>query len=185
MSNKYPASRTNSMERRKKNPPWIVANARSSFNRLGSQVHGMTKTPQFNKRLSVKKDVDKAFGEEPELDHEIQEDGLDDLSAQFRSFCKPTQRVKRSQRKRKKFAGSVVDHDQELISQAKRLLVDSRTQSRQSQMDASVDQPGSAKTAQHDEESPDMTAAQLETESFGSPPPKAKETSPGSPEAHT
>lgn len=30
---------------------------------------------------------------------------------QFRSYTKTSQRVKRSQRKRKKFAGSVVDHD--------------------------------------------------------------------------
>lgn len=56
--------------------------------------------------------MEKALAEEPEMDQdETQEDGLDDLSAQFRSFCKPSQRVKRSQRKRKKFAGSVVDHD--------------------------------------------------------------------------
>lgn len=60
---------------------------------------------------------------------------IDDLRAQFKNYMKPLHRVKRSQRKKKKFAGSVVDHDQELISQAKRLLADSRTtESRQSQV---------------------------------------------------
>ena len=126
-----------------------------------------------------------AQADEPTLEYDDRDDDLDDFGAQCRSFSKPTQRVKRSQRKRKKFAGSVVDHDQELICQAKRLLIDSRAQSRQSQsFDLNAMPKQESRTVQDGMRTPDIAGPEAEVEPFGSPPSKADDDSPGSPDVH-